>query len=199
MHDVLAHRISLVAMHAGALSYRTDLSAAEVTRTAGVIADNAHLALTELRQVLGVLRGEPSAQGVTEPPQPTLADLPELLGTAASAGTPVRVDRAALQPERAVSETVSRTAYRIIQEGLTNARKHAPHHPVELRLAHSAGRLEIQLRNPSGSGGPAASPPPGSGVGLLGLGERAALAGGSLSSTLEPDGTFVLRAWLPCP
>jgi signal transduction histidine kinase len=199
MHDVLAHRISLVAVHAGALSYRTDLSREEVTRTAGVIADNAHLALTELRQVLGVLRGEAFAEGVAEPPQPTLGSLPELLDAATAAGTQVSLDRAALQPDRAVSDTVSRTAYRIIQEGLTNARKHAPHQPVHLRLAHSRRGLEIELRNPGDVSGPAASPPPGSGTGLLGLGERAALAGGSLSSAIEPDGTFVLRAWLPCP
>nr|WP_277352171.1 histidine kinase dimerization/phosphoacceptor domain-containing protein [Knoellia sp. DB2414S] len=90
MHDVLAHRISLVAMHSGALAYRTDLSRQETSQAAEVIRDNAHLALTELREVLGVLRldnaPDDPADAAVERPQPTLADLAELLEEARSAG-----------------------------------------------------------------------------------------------------------------
>ncbi len=93
MHDVLAHRLSLVALHAGALEYRDDLDPAETRATAGVIRENARTALTELRDVLGVLR-EPGPDGgaVAAPPQPTLAGLDELLDEARSAGMVVQLE-----------------------------------------------------------------------------------------------------------
>ncbi|WP_211489760.1 sensor histidine kinase [Georgenia thermotolerans] len=202
MHDVLAHRISLVALHAGALTYRTDLDREETAAAAAVIQDNAHLALGELRQVLGVLRA--GETGAAEPPQPTLADLPALLADAEEAGTPVVADTAGLPgADRAVlgglPHTASRTAFRIIQEALTNARKHAPGAEVRLRLAGGpGGRLAIEMSNGAG-GTPEPAVPPGAGLGLAGLIERADLAGGALEHGLTPDGRFVVRAWLPWP
>ncbi|MCK6210290.1 hypothetical protein KZX45_07000 [Georgenia sp. EYE_87] len=200
MHDVLAHRISLVAMHAGALAYRTDLSGEETAQAAGVIQDNAHLALTELRQVLGVLRpGDGGASA--EPPQPTLAQLEPLLAETAGTGTTVRLDVAGLpggdaSALAALPVTSSRTAYRILQEALTNARKHAPGAPVDVRLGGGpGGLLTIEVHN-----GAAAAPreaPPGAGVGLTGLTERAELLGGVLEHGFGPDGSFAVRAWLP--
>jgi len=218
MHDVLAHRISLVAMHAGALAYRTDLSREETATAAGVIQDNAHLALTELRQVLGVLRsgddGAPAGHGgpasgvgawtgprPAEPPQPTMAQLEPLLAETADTGTAVRLEVAGLPDGdasalAALPVTSSRTAYRILQEALTNARKHAPGAPVDVRLGGGpGGLLTIEVHNEA-----AATPreaPPGTGVGLTGLTERAELLGGVLEHGFGPEGSFAVRAWLP--
>ncbi|WP_456786161.1 sensor histidine kinase [Cellulomonas sp. P5_C5] len=194
MHDVLAHRISLVALHAGALAYRDDLTREETRETAQTIQSNAQLALSELRQVLGVLRAGADAAGV-EPPQPTLAELPALLADAEEAGSAVTLDTADLA-EDPRPQTLSRTSFRIVQEALTNARKHAPGEPVSVRLAGGPGaQLEIEVRNslstlPDGRPG---------GVGLAGLAERAELAGGELEHGVGPDGSFVVGARLPWP
>ena len=115
MHDVLAHRISLVALHAGALTSRDDLTREQTAATAGIIADNAQLAMSELRQVLGVLRGGARQGRPAEPPQPTLAELPALLADAAEAGARVDVDATSLDAAdmtEGLPETVSRTAFR---------------------------------------------------------------------------------------
>jgi signal transduction histidine kinase len=200
MHDVLAHRISLVALHAGALTYRADLTPAETAGTAATIQSNAQLALAELREVLGVLRapGSAAVADLVEPPQPTLAELPALLADAREAGSQVRLESDVAA--RAVPETVSRTAFRIVQEALTNARRHAPGAPVTVRLARVPAtdggvELELEVGNP-------ASPVPGSvlgGVGLVGLAERAESAGGTFCAGPDPDGDFVVRARLPWP
>ena len=201
MHDVLAHRMSLVAMHAGALAYRTDLPPEKVAETAGVVQSNAHAALTELREVLGVLR-DPSADPVEagpEAPQPTLEDLDDLLAEARASGVEVHLVRAVGALD-GLAESVSRHAYRIVQEGLTNARKHAPWAPVTVRVEGAPGEgLELRVRNPVRTVGPAREPepvPPASGLGLLGLAERAELSGGRLVYG-QAGGAFVLHAWLP--
>ncbi|MBO9523228.1 MAG: histidine kinase [Nocardioidaceae bacterium] len=191
MHDVLAHRISLVTMHAGALAYRTDLPPEQVRETAQLIQAKAHEALTDLRQVLGVLRGDETV-GVR--PQPTLADLDELLAEAREGG--MVVDLADGLDGRTPSEQVGRTLYRIVQEALTNARKHAPGTHVSVRLhGDPEAGVTVTVRNakPVGVRRPAA---PGAGLGLVGLRERAALAGGTLSVDDTPA-AFVLRGWLP--
>jgi signal transduction histidine kinase len=203
MHDVLAHRISLVAMHAGALAYRTDLGREETAEAAGVIRDNAHLALTELRQVLGVLRPEAAGAdgGHAEPPQPTLAQLGALAAESADAGNAVRVDTTGLPggDGSALADlpvTSSRTAYRIVQESLTNARKHAAGAAVDVRLAGGPGgllTLEVHNSRPVRAG----TTVPGAGMGLTGLTERAELVGGVLEHGFEKDGSFAVRAWLP--
>lgn len=219
MHDDLAHRISLVALHAGVLTYREDLSRAETAAAALTIQTNAQLALTELRQVLGVLRdgrvvGEDGVLGdggvlgggrpdeAEERSQPSLAELPALLADAREAGAAVRLE-AAEGLLAALPEQLSRISFRVVQEALTNARKHAPGAPVAVSLAGAAGdALGIEVRNPLGprreartAPGPGAGP----GLGLAGLGERAELVGGRLRFGVESDGEFVLRASLPWP
>ena len=198
MHDVLAHRISLVALHAGALVYRDDLTREQTAETAATIHDNAQLALTELRQVLGVLRQGDGAHDV-EAPQPTLAELPALLADSEEAGSEVNLDTSRLlETLDVVPTTLSRNAFRIVQESLTNARKHAPGAPVRVALAGAPGlRLDVEVSNPVGVR--AAVALPSAGVGLAGLTERAALAGGTLEHGTRDDGSFVVRARLPWP
>ncbi|OUE12068.1 sensor histidine kinase [Clavibacter michiganensis] len=198
MHDVLAHRLSLVALHAGALEYRDDLDAAEVRATAGVVRDNARTALTELRGVLGVLR-DPSGAPATLPPQPTLADLPALLDEARALGVEVHadVDPGTRDDLPRLPATTSRHAYRAIQECLTNARRHAPGAPVEVSLdGRPGGRLRIVVWNPAPP--PAASEPPAStrGHGLAGIAERAHAVDGALDVSRR-DGQHIVEAVLP--
>lgn len=211
MHDVLAHRLSLVALHAGALEYRTDLPPEQVSEAAGVIRANAHLAVSELREVLGVLRdpGTASSEPNSTTPPPTLGRLEALLAESRDAGTPTVLEGP--PPSTAelegLDDTSSRTVFRVLQEGLTNARKHAPAQTVYVRLAGRAGgRLTVSLRNAvtdrtralvpdTGAAGPGAAPA--SGMGLTGLSERVRLAGGSLTAAEDGEGHFVLEAWVP--
>src|SRR4029453_1576362 len=119
MHDVLAHRISLLSLHAGALEIKPDATPDEVTEAAGVIRASAHQALQDLREVIGVLRAD-RPDGAPEPPQPTLVALPALADESRSAGVKVSLD-VRFEPAE-VPDGTGRTAYRIVQEGLTNAR-----------------------------------------------------------------------------
>jgi signal transduction histidine kinase len=196
MHDVLAHRLSLVAMHAGALSYRQGLSEQEVADAADIIQSSAHQALGDLREVLGVLREEDP--DVLDRPQPTLKDVPALVGEARQAGTRVRLHN--LVGDLGVApDAIGRSAYRVIQESLTNARKHAPDTTVDIALSGAAGQwLAVEVRNPTrvGAGRPQT---PGAGLGLIGLAERAELSGGSLEHAFTAEGDFVVRSWFPWP
>ncbi len=190
MHDVLAHRISQISMHAGALSFREDLTPGEVRTSAGVIRDKAHEALTDLRGVLGVLRGADGELALA--PQPTYADLGDLVAEARESGLNVVLTDSVSAPDT-VPDAVGRTLYRIVQEGITNARKHAPGSVLTVALAGSPEEgLDVVIRNPLGFG----SATPGSGLGLVGLSERAELRGGRLEA--HRDGTdFVLHGWIP--
>jgi signal transduction histidine kinase len=197
MHDVLAHRISLLSLHAGALEFRPDAPAAEVAKAAGVIRDSAHQALQDLREVIGVLRGGAGPDAPIRP-QPTLVDLPELVEESRQAGMRVRLE-SGLDDLTAVPASTGRSAYRIVQEGLTNARKHAPGAAVALTVRGAAGDgLTIEVRN-GWPVGRADAQIPGAGSGLVGLGERANLAGGRLEHGRTPEGDFRLAAWLPWP
>ncbi|MEU7891591.1 histidine kinase [Nonomuraea sp. NPDC049152] len=193
MHDVLAHRISILSLHAGALEFRPDARPEQIAKAAGAIRESAHQALQDLREVIGVLR-QPGDQGEIQPerPQPTLADLASLAEESREAGMEVTLRMEADQ----APESLGRNAYRIVQEALTNARKHAPGAPV--LVAVTGGKeegLTIAVRNKIGW--PSAIP--GTGTGLIGLAERAELAGGRLEHRRTPEGDFVLEAWLPWP
>ncbi|SNY49082.1 sensor histidine kinase [Paractinoplanes atraurantiacus] len=196
MHDVLAHRISLLSLHAGALEIRPDAAPQDVATAAGVIRASAHQALQDLREVIGVLRAE-SPEGTPEPPQPTLGALPALADESRSAGVKVRLD-VRIEPAT-VPDGTGRTAYRIVQEGLTNARKHAPGTTVDVAVDGAVGDgLTIDIRNPWPLLNPSVAIP-GTGTGLIGLTERATLAGGHLKHGRTPDNQFALTAWLPWP
>jgi signal transduction histidine kinase len=194
MHDVLAHRVSLLSLHAGALEFRPDAPPEEIAEAAGVVRASAHSVLQELREVIGVLReGDESI----ERPQPTLADIPGLVEESRAAG--MKVD-AAIDADADVAAATGRTAYRIVQEGLTNARKHAPGAAVTVRVAaRGADGLLVEVVSRRAVGVPAGGPPttPGTGSGLIGLAERVALAGGEFEHGPRLGGDHVLRATLP--
>ncbi|MFE1074177.1 sensor histidine kinase [Streptomyces sp. NPDC058783] len=193
MHDVLAHRLTLLSVHAGALEFRPDAPREEVARAAGVIRESAHEALQDLRQIIGVLRAADADDAGR--PQPTLAALAALVAESREAGMKVTlVDR--VPDPAAVPASVGRTAYRIAQEALTNARKHAPGTEVTVSVTGAPGDgLALSVRNAP----PRGEVPhvPGSGQGLIGLTERATLAGGTLEHGPTPGGGFEVRARLP--
>ncbi|WP_405941158.1 sensor histidine kinase [Streptomyces sp. NBC_00207] len=202
MHDVLGHRLTLLSVHAGALEFNSGAPRAEIERAAGVMRESARLALHDLREVIGVLRaGSGSASAEGERPQPELADLARLVAEARAAGG--RIDLAG-PPGEAAPPLVGRTAYRIVQEALTNVRKHAPGAAVDVRVTGGPGDgLTVEVRNarpPGPDPAPAAAAVKtageGGGQGLIGLGERARLAGGELTA-VPADGGFRVQAWLP--
>ena len=221
MHDVLAHRLSLLATYAGALEFRPDAPPEQISRAAAVVRAGAHQALEELREVIGVLREDDLANnqateerrngaaagarptgapdGSAERPQPTLADLSRLVDESREAGVQVDLDNR-VPDASAMPASTGRTAYRIVQEGLTNARKHAQGQPVRVAVAGSAGsQLVIDIRNPLAGGPIVGTPVPGSGTGLIGLSERVHLAGGEVDHGLTTTGEFRLHASLPWP
>ncbi len=205
MHDVLAHRISLLSVHAGALAYRTRqaqagagpaLDSVEVAESAEVIRGNAHEAVEELHEVLHLLRAEDSGEPVSLLPR--IEDIGSLVADARATGQPVD-----FRPELtsdAVHELrwqLHRTVYRVAQEGLTNARKHAPGAPVSVCLTGAPGRgLTVEVHNELPAAPGTGETIPGTGAGLTGLAERVRLDGGTLDHTAA-DGTFTLCARLP--
>ncbi|MGW0831031.1 sensor histidine kinase [Streptomyces prunicolor] len=221
MHDVLAHRLSLLSVHAGALEFNAGASVRETTRAAAVIRENSHQALEDLQVVLRVLRspaGGPVADGstATRPAQTGLAEVPDLVRESRDAGMKVDLDMGGTGSGNGGGPTgiAGLAAYRFVQEGLTNARKHAPGTPVRITVAGGPGDgLTLELTNPAdpihptlihptlihptGRGGPREGVP-GSGQGLIGLAERVALAGGRFSHGEDGAG-YALRAWLPWP
>ncbi|SCF34005.1 Signal transduction histidine kinase [Micromonospora viridifaciens] len=201
MHDVLAHRISLLSLHAGALEFRPDAPPEEIARAAGVIRGSAYSVLQDLREVIGVLRTDTDGgeSPVPERPQPTLADVPALIEESRVAGVRVTVSDLVAAPET-VPAAVGRSAYRIVQEGLTNARKHAAGTAVAIRLAGAPGDgLTVEIRNRWPVGDVPGPGIPGAGTGLVGIGERVNLAGGRLEYGRDDSGDFRLAAWLPWP
>ena len=193
MHDGLAHRISQISMHAGALGYRDGLSATELHQSMEIIQQASHQAMIELRDVLGVLRDTDNGENVR--PLPTSADVSELTTFNRSAGMEV-IDQ--IDPEiiEQLPDQLGRAVYRIVQEGLTNASRHAPGAPVTVTIEGSADEyVTVAISNPLRIVG---SSLPDSGFGLIGLQERVALLGGNLQSGRRFD-RYQLQVRLPWP
>jgi len=197
MHDVLGHRLSLLSLQAGALEV-TSGTTPDAVEAAKTVRTTARQSLDDLRQVIGVLRGsgfaDRPAGGPAQPPQPTLADIPDLVTGARQAGLAVNLtvllDQAATAPAQ-----LGTAAYRILQEALTNVLRHAPGAPAEVSVRGGPGAgLLIEVANPLP---PQPVPSPGSGTGLTGVNERIGLLGGTLAAGPADERTFVLRASLP--
>jgi signal transduction histidine kinase len=195
MHDVLAHKVSLIALQAGGLEVNPGVGAERVQQTAGQIRSTAREALEELRGVLGVLRADqPSAapsDGSELVPQPGLGELAALVDSSRAAG--VRITHAVDVAE--LPQATGRAVYRVVQEALTNVHKHARGAATDVAVSAVDGGVLVTVSNqrPVAAG----SLLPGSGAGLIGLRERVALLGGTLTAGPTEDGGWRVRAWLP--
>ncbi|MFJ6616783.1 sensor histidine kinase [Kitasatospora sp. NPDC091335] len=191
LHDSVGHALSAVGIQASAAARVLRSNPDFAAEALAAIEETARAAVAELDAVLGLLREEdPEAAG---PAGPTLAGLDDLLRQLGRAGVVVDAE---LAPGLAgLPEPVSREAYRIVQEGLTNVLRHAGLARAGLRVGLADGRLEIELANPLGAARPSR---PGGGRGLRGIGERAAaLHGGSTAGPDEDGTTWRLAVWLP--
>jgi len=185
LHDVVAHHVSLIAVRAETAPY-TDPSIDVGGRAVlAAVAEDARTALDELRTILGVLRGSNTAETA---PQPGLADLDQLIEQSRRAGTPISYERT----EATVPDTVAITAYRIVQEALTNARRHAPTASVTVSVVTEGDVLVVRVRD----SGPAVTTPSAEGLGLVGMRERAEALAGELTFATEGGG-FAVTARLP--
>ncbi|MFD7026831.1 sensor histidine kinase [Streptomyces sp. NPDC059917] len=202
LHDIVANRVGQMVLCAGALEVSTTDPAAEIR--AAEIRATGREALAELREMLGVIRTEGEEVAA---PQLTLEDLDQLLDRCREASG-VRVERRDLTGGaiHELPRTVQFTAYRVVQEALTNAIRHAPGSPVRVESAWAehggAAALRVSVRNgaPEATVPPADArepSPPGTGYGLLGLRERVKLLGGTVRHGARPDGGFEVTAILP--
>jgi signal transduction histidine kinase len=189
MHDAVAHSVSVMVLQAGAAEQVLAASPERARESLMTIQDTGREAIVELRRMLGLLR-DPVADASLAP-QPSVGRLDALLEQVRAAGLPVELTVEG-EPRR-LPPGIDRSAYRIVQEGLTNTLKHAgpAHASVRLRYGDRALELEV-LDDGRGSGGTS-----GGGFGLLGMRERAALYGGVLAADARPDGGYALRARLP--
>jgi signal transduction histidine kinase len=190
LHDVVAHHMSVIAIQAEAAPYRPP---EETAKSFATIRATATEGLRELRRVVGVLRAEGSTEDPD--PQPTLDRLDVLLASAR--GTGLTVTAAVTGTPRPLPPGVELSAYRILQEALSNAMRHAPGSDVRVEIAYRPAGLELRVVN-----GPARTPPlrsPGAGHGVLGMRERAAMLGGEVTAGSRPDGGYSVAAVLPAP
>ncbi|MGY1849622.1 sensor histidine kinase [Blastococcus sp. SYSU DS1021] len=193
MHDAVGHRVSLMVLQAGAIEMAAR-DPERVEQLADQVQTAGRRALEELRQMVGVLRAEEVDEAAPLGPQPGLEDLPRLIAQATEAGMAVEL---AGPPEvtEAIDPAVGRAAYRIVQEALTNAGKHAPGSHVRVAVERPDGQLVVRVVN--GSPARPAGDVPGGGYGLVGLAERVRTLGGGLTAGPRLDGGFAIEAVLP--
>ncbi|GAA2664657.1 Signal transduction histidine kinase [Actinosynnema pretiosum] len=188
LHDVVAHHIAVINVQAGAATHVLDRDPAKAAQALGHIRDACEVVLGELSSIVGVLR----QSGDTDPPH-RLDDLTALVGAITAAG--LSVEREQLGTPGALPSVVDVAAYRIIQEALTNAHKHGTG-TAHLIVAYTDEGVSLTVTNHRAR---TASRQPGSGYGLIGMRERAATAGGTLSAGPTPEGRFTVHAELPAP
>lgn len=229
MHDVVAHRVSLMVVHAAALQAVALKDPEKASRNAGLVGDMGRQALTELREMLGVLRSTPegavaqpsasaqserlaavaaaasarvrvsaggAAAGAAGDGGPCLDGLEDLVGQSREAG--MAVELSVMGEERAYAPEVEQTAYRVVQEALTNVHKHAPGAKALVRLAHREAEVALQVENGPSDGGADAGPGlPSGGNGLVGMRERVGALGGVFVSGPTDAGGFRVSAVIP--
>jgi signal transduction histidine kinase len=193
LHDVVAHAMSIIAIRSGVARMALQTRPQEVGEALGIIEDTSHQALQELRSIVGVLRGAESDTPAQREPAPGLADLEQLLTQIGEAGVPVRL-RVEGEPKR-LPPGVDLSAYRIVQEALTNVVRHAAPATAELILRYLPAEITIEVTDngrsspESSTGGQSTN---GTGHGLIGMRERVALYGGKLQAEPTPTGFHVL-------
>ena len=191
LHDVVAHSVSVMTVQAGAARLLLAEEPARAREPLLSVEATGRQALTELRRLLGLLRSEEGERALG--PRPGLAALPELLAQTRTAGLPVELSVEG-EPPRSVAPGVELAAYRIVQEALTNARKHAGAARASVAVRYGNGALELVVAN---DGAPVVRDGRPRGHGLVGMRERAALYGGTLEAGPRAEGGFVVRARLP--
>ncbi|MGI5168950.1 sensor histidine kinase [Spirillospora sp. CA-253888] len=193
MHDVVANRVSVMVVHAGALRAIAARDPERAAETAAVIGDMGRQALEELRQVIGVLRrGEEALPQHT----PALADVRGLIEQSGAAG--LAVELAVTGDERPMPAAVGRTVYRLVQESLTNVHKHAGDAATRVELGLLPEAVEVSVTN-TAPAAPVAHRLPSGGNGLVGLRERVTALGGTFEAGPTGDGGYALRARVPLP
>jgi signal transduction histidine kinase len=197
MHDVIAHKVALISLHAGALEVGAAGDHGRVEQGAALIRTTAHEALEELRSILGLLRsGAAEALGADaagDAPD-AYGDLEALVESWRAAGVTVTL----ADDAGALPAPTERAVYRLVQEGLTNAHKHAPGAAVTVSVTGGHGdEVVVSVTNPAGRPAGAGPAPPGAGVGLIGLDERLRTVGGTLHSGLDGAGVWRLEGRLP--
>jgi signal transduction histidine kinase len=196
LHDVVAHSVSMIAVQAETAPYTMSQLSPEAARGYAEIARTAREALIEMRRLLGVLRADSGAEPEVTP-QPRLDRLPELIEQHRGAGG--RADISVQGSPRGLSPTIELSAYRIVQEALTNARRHAPGAQVRVELSYLPDRLAVRVRNAGSPDATRILDPNdlGGGHGLVGMRERATILGGRFSAGPATEGGFLVEAELP--
>ncbi|MFI8947534.1 sensor histidine kinase [Streptomyces sp. NPDC053750] len=193
LHDVVAHHMSVVAIQAEAAPYRVENPPEELERAFVTIRENAVAALTELRRVLGVVRAEDYE--APDAPQPTLADLDALLANVRDAG--LTVDKAVTGAVRELPPGVELSAYRIVQEALSNSLRHAPGAPARVEVSYVLGGLGLRIVNGPMPEPSLVKPSPGAGHGITGMRERVSMLSGEMTAGPTDEGGYEVAVFLP--
>ncbi|MFH8445268.1 sensor histidine kinase [Streptomyces sp. NPDC018026] len=193
LHDVVAHHMSVVAIQAEAAPYRVENPPEELERAFATIRENAVAALTELRRVLGVVRAEDYE--APDAPQPTLADLDALLANVREAG--LVVDKAVTGAVRELPPGVELSAYRIVQEALSNSLRHAPGSTARVEVSYVLGGLGLRVVNTAVPPNTLVKASPGAGHGITGMRERVSMLNGGMTANPTDDGGYEVTVFLP--
>ncbi|MFJ8944153.1 sensor histidine kinase [Streptomyces sp. NPDC102395] len=193
LHDVVAHHMSVVAIQAEAAPYRVENPPPELEKAFATIRENAVAALTELRRVLGVVRAEDYE--APDAPQPTLADLDGLLSNVREAG--LGVDKTVTGAIRELPPGVELSAYRIVQEALSNTLRHAPGAEAKVEVSYVLGGLGLRIVNGPPPQPSMVKPSPGAGHGITGMRERVSMLGGEMTAEATEAGGYEVAVFLP--
>ncbi|CAL9504024.1 hypothetical protein SUDANB105_03473 [Streptomyces sp. enrichment culture] len=195
LHDVVAHHMSVVAIQAEAAPYRVENPPPELERAFVTIRENAVAALTELRRVLGVVRAEDYE--APDAPQPTLADLEALLANVRDAG--LDVGKTVTGAVRELPQGVELSAYRIVQEALSNTLRHAPGAGARVEIGYVLGGLGLRVVNGAPPEPSLVKPSPGAGHGITGMRERVSMLNGEMTAGPTDEGGYEVTVFLPVP
>ncbi|QFZ75161.1 two-component sensor histidine kinase [Streptomyces fagopyri] len=195
LHDVVAHHMSVVAIQAEAAPYRVENPPPELEQAFVTIRENAVAALTELRRVLGVVRAEDYE--APDAPQPTLADLEALLANVRDAG--LSVEKVVTGAVRELPQGVELSAYRIVQEALSNALRHAPGATARVEIGYVLGGLGLRIVNGPAPATNLVKSTHGAGHGITGMRERVTMLDGEMTTGETDDGGYEVTVFLPVP